>query len=270
MYKCMFSIWKQLAKCAYVCLWWPYQWFAQCNWTECTDRLCVLSWLYSCWWQKWEPADWTDKRAFWPFHLCGVSILLDLSKAFNHTIVNSENVAYACILLLLLSTKTVWFGSVDMAGHIFLLKFLFIAKLMLFNFWEHLLNNLLLILWWEVMCRVWGTYRLLWCLCFECECVYRVKSGIPELFPLLGTHSVFAYRFWTNSLWLYFRSPACKGLWSGITVWGNVNNTRQRTFFFLPPPEWEFPCCNTNRRLFTTLTEWKRLHCMLGPNYITR
>lgn len=111
MYKCMFSIWKLLAKCAYVCLWWPYQWFAQCNWYAlkcCVCSLgCVLDHsrvtkLRACGLNRWEGFFFF----FWSFHLCSVLILLDLSKASSHTIVNSENVV--CVHVYTSVTLQVW------------------------------------------------------------------------------------------------------------------------------------------------------------------
>ena len=62
----------------------------------------------------------------------------------------------------------------------------------------------MLILWWEVMCRVWGAYRLSWCLCLDVSACTDLRVEYQEL-PrppqevFTQSHGVFAYRFQTNS-----------------------------------------------------------------------
>lgn len=78
---------------------------------------------------------------------------------------------------------------------------------------------------------------------FGWECVERVEyqssSGSPHTVHLLRGFELTATVFTWSWLWLYFCSPAWKGLWSGSTVYKYVNNTRQRTFFSTKhPPTW--------------------------------
>lgn len=79
---------------------------------------------------------------------------------------------------------------------------------------------------------------------FGWECVeraeYQSSSGSPHTVHLLRGFELTATVFTWSWLWLYFCSPAWKGLWSGSTVYKYVNNRRQRTFFSTKhPPTWE-------------------------------
>lgn len=157
-----------------------------------------------------------------------------------------------------------WFRSVDMAartsheisirGHFyFLLKLLFIAKVVLFIS-KNIYSNLLLMLWWEVMCCVWHAYRPLWCLCLNVSVCTELRVEYQGFSSWKSSHSVFAYRFWTK-LPLYWLAHDCNCIstpqpargWGVTALFAKMLMIQDKWLFFHkhPPTEWDVPSSNT-------------------------
>lgn len=111
-------------------------------------------------------------------------------------------------------------------------------------------------MWWEVMCRVWHAYRLLWCLCLNVSACTELRVEYQGFSTQKSSHSVFAYRFWTK-LPLYWLPRDCNCISTpqparvrGVTaLYAKMLTIQDKglLFFFhkYPPTEWDVPGSNT-------------------------